>query len=137
MMSLPTTEWLRYIQSRLEDIDTLLGTLEDLITRKEKPKVKVIEKELYRLEISIDKIKDSLLVKIYCTPKVEVDPKYLFLIYLTEFFPEISSDLLDPEKGGVYTRRIVLTFRMSPEFFELDIPRILAKIQRFFKNITC
>ncbi len=130
-------DWLASVEAKLNEIEKLADSLENLLKLEEyRKKAKIIEKEYYRLEIVvIPSTKEELDVKIYCTPRVKIDPKYIFLIYLTEFFPEVSTDFLDPEKSRMYTKRIVMSFKMSPEFFEINMRRILGKIHKFWTNL--
>lgn len=121
---------------RIDEINALLDKLERLVKGTGKRKSKIIEKDLYKLEVIIDKANEELDVRIYMTPKIDLDPKYLFLIYFTEFFPEISTLLIDPERSKMYTNKIILSFKISPEFFDVDMPRILAKINKFWLNIN-
>jgi len=135
-MSYPVEEWLKHMRVRIDEINALLDKLERLVKGTGKRKSKIIEKDLYKLEVIIDKANEELDVRIYMTPKIDLDPKYLFLIYFTEFFPEISTLLIDPERSKMYTNKIILSFKISPEFFDVDMPRILAKINKFWLNIN-
>jgi len=137
MSVIPVDEWLESVQRRLEEIDRIIDALGNMLKMEEyRKKAKVIERDYYRLEIVIVPLsKDEMDIKIYCEPKVKLDPKYIFLIYLTEFFPEVSTDYLDPEKSEMYTKRIVITHRTSPQFFEMDVRRILAKVHRFWLSL--
>jgi len=137
MSIVPIEDWLASVESKLSEVEKLADSLENLLKIEEyRRRAKVIEREYYKLEIVvIPASKDELDVKIYCTPRVNLDPKYIFLIYLTEFFPEVSTDFLDPEKSRMYTSRIVMSFKMSPEFFEMDMRRILGKIHKFWTNL--
>jgi len=134
---IPVEEWLNYVEEKLSDVEKLIDSLDALLKDEEyRKKAKVIERDNYKLEIVVIPAgEEELYVKIYCTPKVKVDPKYIFLIYFTEFFPEISSELLDPDKNKIYSKKIVLSFRIPKEFFEMDMKRILSKINRFWNNI--
>jgi len=135
-VSYPVNEWLRYMRERINEINMLLDKLERLTKSSGKRKSKIIDKELYQLEVIIDKINDELEVRMYMSPKVDIDPKYVFLIYFTEFFPEISTSLIDPNRSKMYTNRIILSFKVSPEFFDIDMQRILTKINRFWRNLN-
>ena len=135
-MSYSTQEWLESIRMRINEVNELLNKLERLVKGLGKRKSKVIEKDLYTLEVVIDKTNGDLEVRIYMAPKIDIDPKYLFLIYFTEFFPEISTSLMNPERSRIFTNRIILSFKTSPEFFDVDIQRNLMKINKFWRNIN-
>jgi len=137
MSLIPVEEWLSSVERKLEEVEKLIDSLENLLRIEEyRKKAKIIDREHYKLEIVIiPSSKEELDVKIYCTPKVKLDSKYIFLIYLTEFFPEVSTDFLDPEKSDMYTRRIVFSLKTSPEFFEMDMRRFLGKIHKFWLSL--
>ncbi|MCR8486958.1 MAG: hypothetical protein NDP22_00900, partial [Crenarchaeota archaeon] len=84
----------------------------------------------------IEEADGELEVRIYMAPKIDIDPKYLFAIYFTDFFPELPTFLLDPSKSRILANRVVLFFRVLPDLFDADIPRRLAKIDKFWRRIS-
>lgn len=124
------------MRRRIDEINSLIDMLDRIVERYGKRKSKIIERDLYKLEVVVEKADGELEVRMYMTPKVNIDPKYLFAIYFTEFFPEIPTFLISPDKSSVFASRIILFFKVPPDFFDADVSRRLMKIDKFWRRIT-